>query len=85
MVLNMLVQVDQGDLLLTKPTEGVSVRRFPPLRPSVLVLHVPQHREFVQVAQTRAHWASHLLGHLVDHPEHGVFLGRVQISMDLEV
>ena len=81
----MFVEAGQGDLDLAKPAERRSARRVPPLRPPVLLLHVPQHRELVQVPQVRALWTGHLFGHLVDHPEHPVLVDGVHLSMALEV
>ena len=85
MVVKMFVEVDQVDFLLAKPTKGISSRTVPPLRPPVLVFHVPQHRKFVQMTKIDALWTGHLFRPLVDHPEHLVVGGGVRGSMALEV
>ena len=51
----------------------------------MLVFHVPQHHEFVQMTKIDALWTSHLFRPLVDHPEHLVVRGGVRGSMALEV
>ena len=84
-VVKMLVEVDQGNSLLTEPAEGRPAWRVLPLRPAVLFLHVPQHRESVQVAQVQSFWTGCLFGHLVYHPEHEVLHGRVLADVALEV
>ena len=97
---NMLVQVVQSHGFLTKPTKRLStwcqmkrlsgpegktceIRNL--FRPPVLLLHVTDHVEPVQVAHTLTLWADHLAFVLVDHPEHLVLHCRVLLRVALEV
>ena len=91
---NMLVQVVQSHCFMTKPTERCSSRSqvecfssfFRKLfGPPMLLPHVIDHIELVQVAHTLTLWADHLAFILVDHPEHLVLHCRVLLGVALEV
>ena len=82
----MFVQVSQGDLFLANPAERGSAWGVRVLRPPVLLLHVLQHIEPVQVAQIYALWTRHVFVGLVDHPEHLVLRRGVHVvGVALEV
>ena len=66
----MFVQVSQGDFFLANPAEWSSAWGVLLLCPPVLLLHVTQHIELVQVAQIHTLWTRHVFVRLVNHPEH---------------